>query len=216
MSDKYNQIKQTWKNKTILNEAANDWKESYGCYPTIKEFINLINEYSSVSLNTSNILVEDRLITSNDITWLSKIIINEQSAGMEKIAGFSDKQWEDFLSTIEGTEDPNHPMRQKRAEALKQYPDAMEQRARAEDPKGYAQKDRAAKKAAAEAETTAKYWKAREQEKANTARGQTERVSPPPSAAAPAQERVRVTPEEVAKLQTGRQDQQHDQMIQQP
>ena len=43
MSDKYNQIKQTWKIKSILNEAANDWKQSYGCYPTVKEFINLIN-----------------------------------------------------------------------------------------------------------------------------------------------------------------------------
>ena len=199
MSDKYNQIKQTWKNKIILNETANDWKESYGCYPTIKEFINLINEYSSISLNTSNILIEDRLITSNDITWLSKIIINEQSAGMEKIAGFSDKQWEDFLSTIEGTQDPKHPMRIKRAEALKQYPNAMEQRSRAEDPKGWKAKDAAAKKAATAAETTAKYWQAREQEKANTARGQKERVDTPPSAAPPAQERVRVTPQEAAK-----------------
>ena len=199
MSDKYNQIKETWKIKSILNEAANDWKQSYGCYPTVKEFINLINEYSVAPLNTSNILVEDRLITSNDITWLSKTIINEQSAGMEKIAGFSDKQWEDFLSTIEGTEDPKHPMRQKRAEALKQYPNAMEQRSRAEDPKGWKAKDAAAKKAATAAETTAKYWQAREQEKANTARGQTERVGTPPSAAPPAQERVRVTPQEAAK-----------------
>jgi len=199
MSDKYNQIKQTWKIKSILNEAANDWKQSYGCYPTIKEFINLINEYSVAPLNTSNILVEDRLITSNDITWLSKTIINEQSAGMEKIAGFSDKQWEDFLSTIEGSEDPNHPMRQKRAEALKQYPEAMEQRARAEDPKGWKAKDAAAKKAAAEAEKTAKDRSAQETTKAKEAKGRTDRVSAPPSAAPPAQERVTVTAQEAAK-----------------
>ena len=120
MSDKYNQIKQTWKIKIILNETANDWKESYGCYPTIKEFINLINEYSSVSLNTSNILIEDRLITSNDITWLSKIIINEQAVGEAKINAWTDKQAEDFMKSNPGARDKVTEIRKRYAEYLRQ------------------------------------------------------------------------------------------------
>ena len=79
MNDQYSKIKQTWKIKSILNEAANDWKQSYGCYPTISEFINLINEHSTLLFNVSDLLIENRLITSSDITWLSKRIIREEA-----------------------------------------------------------------------------------------------------------------------------------------
>jgi hypothetical protein len=79
MRDKYNKLKQNWEYNSILTEIANDWKQSYGCYPTINEFINLVNKHTSISLNNLNTLTENRLVTSNDITWLSKKIINEQA-----------------------------------------------------------------------------------------------------------------------------------------
>jgi len=105
MSDKYNQIKQTWKIKSILNEAANNWKQSYGCYPTIGEFINLINENDIVLLNISDILIENRLITSNDITWLSKKIINEQDAGDAYFNNASPKDIEELIKGAPGNAD---------------------------------------------------------------------------------------------------------------
>jgi hypothetical protein len=192
MSDKYNQIKQTWKIKSILNEAANDWKQLYGCYPTVKEFINLINEHSSVLPNTSNILVEDRLITSNDITWLSETIINEQAVGEDKINAWSDKQTEDFINANPGAEEKVRRIRDRYKSAQADNASA----ARGER----ANSERTAAEAAAkaEAEKTAKDRSAQEAAKAAEAKGRTDRVGAPPSAAAPAQERVRVTPEEAA------------------
>jgi hypothetical protein len=193
MSDKYNQIKQTWKIKSILNEAANDWKQLYGCYPTVKEFINLTNEHSSVLPNTSNILVEDRLITSNDITWLSETIINEQAVGEDKINAWSDKQTEDFINANPGAEEKVRGIRDryKRAQA--------DNASAARGERANAERTGAEAAAKAEAEKTAKDRSAQEAAKAAQAKGRKDQVGPPPSAAAPAQERVRITPEEAAK-----------------
>jgi len=208
MSDKYNQIKQTWKIKSILNEAANDWKQSYGCYPTVKEFINLINEYSVAPLNTSNILVEDRLITSNDITWLSKTIINEQAVGEEYFTNAKPQDIENLIKSAPGMETKIRE-RYARAQAAKidnanaaAGKRTNAERTAAENASGPTKPNTAQAAAAAaakaEAEKTAKDRSAQETAKAKEAKGRKDQVGAPPSAAAPAQERVRVTPEEVA------------------
>jgi len=207
MSDKYNQIKQTWKIKSILNEAANDWKQLYGCYPTVKEFINLINEHSSVLPNTSNILVEDRLITSNDITWLSETIINEQAVGEEYFTNAKPQDIENLIKSAPGMETKIRE-RYARAQAAKidntnaaAGKRTNAERTAAESASGPTKPNtaQAAAAAAAKAEKTAKDRSAQEAEKAAEAKGRKDQVGAPPSAAAPAQERVRVTPEEAAK-----------------
>ena len=181
MSDKYNQIKQTCKIKSILNEAANDWKQLYGCYPTVKEFINLINEHSSVLPNTLNVLVEDRLITSNDISWLCKTIINEQAVGEDKINAWSDKQTEDFINANPGAEEKVRRIRDRYKRAQEDNASAARgERANAErtaaESSGAAEAAEAAK--AAETAKTAKDRSAQEAEKAAEAKGRTDRVTP--------------------------------------
>jgi hypothetical protein len=76
MSDKYNQIKQTWKIKSILNEAANDWKQSYGCYPTIAEFEQIINGFLDHDLFQINESADEQFISDKLINvYTHKIVV---------------------------------------------------------------------------------------------------------------------------------------------
>ena len=76
MSDKYNQIKQTWKIKSILNEAANDWKQSYGCYPTIGEFEQIINGFLDHDLFQINESADEQFISDKLINlYTHKIVV---------------------------------------------------------------------------------------------------------------------------------------------
>ena len=54
-NSKYNQVKNLRKTKNLLNEAAMDWKQSNGCYPSIGEFVQFIND----SIGESVLFVND-------------------------------------------------------------------------------------------------------------------------------------------------------------
>jgi len=75
MSDKYNQIKQTWKIKSILNEAANNWKQSYGCYPTIGEFEQMINGFLDHDLFQINESADEQFISDKLINVYTHKIV---------------------------------------------------------------------------------------------------------------------------------------------
>ena len=55
----------------------------------------------------------------------------------QKLAGFSHEQFEQIMRPIAGGDDPNHPLRLKRKQALIDFPNEMDIRAQQQDPRGY-------------------------------------------------------------------------------
>jgi hypothetical protein len=110
-NSKYNQVKNFQKSKNLLNEAAMDWKQSNGCYPSVGEFTSLLNECLGMELVVVSELDETRQITDTDITWLANKLVNLTEDAADKFARMSDDQFEDWIGSNQGAEEKARKLR---------------------------------------------------------------------------------------------------------
>ena len=102
-NSKYNQVKNIQKTKNLLNEAAMDWKQSNGCYPSIGEFIQFINDSigeSVLAINNFNINEE---INENIISRFAKtlaILLEDNTSRANAYANMSDEQFESEMKKL--------------------------------------------------------------------------------------------------------------------
>ena len=99
-NSKYNQVKNIQKTKNLLNEAAMDWKQSNGCYPSIGEFIQFINDSIGESVLGINNLNINEEINENIISRFAKtlaILLEDDSKDTrhgDSYASMTDEQFE--------------------------------------------------------------------------------------------------------------------------
>ena len=96
-NSKYNQVKNLRKTKNILNEAAMNWKQSNGCYPSIGEFVQFINDSIGESVLFVNDFNANQEINENVISQFANTLatlLEDSTSRANAYANMSDEQFE--------------------------------------------------------------------------------------------------------------------------